>query len=247
MPIDTKRIIANALEEMLRNKSIDKITVSSLIEACGISRQTFYYHFRDLMDVLEWLAQQDAQKLAERSMQAETTHEALHAFLSYAVENHALLRRLLESQRRAQIETILADLVTSYLWEVARHRQLALPEDSAEVEAAIRFSVYGPGRHPADLWRQKGPRSGTPHPVDGDAPDRHLSKHGEKERSLSSRSKKPPSRDLHAAGRFFVSPGKSPCAASAPCSACTGCRTGADTRAARAWPCRRSGGPRCAP
>ena len=76
-------------------------------------------------------------------MQAETTHEALHAFLSYAVENHALLRRLLESQRRAQIETILADLVTSYLWEVARHRQLALPEDSAEVEAAIRFSVYG--------------------------------------------------------------------------------------------------------
>ena len=68
MPIDTKRIIANALEEMLRNKSIDKITVSSLIEACGISRQTFYYHFRDLMDVLEWLAQQDAQKLAERSM-----------------------------------------------------------------------------------------------------------------------------------------------------------------------------------
>ena len=139
MPIDTKRIIANALEEMLRNKSIDKITVSSLIEACGISRQTFYYHFRDLMDVLEWLAQ----KLAERSMQAETTHEALHAFLSYAVENHALLRRLLESQRRAQIETILADLVTSYLWEVARHRQLALPEDSAEVEAAIRFSVYG--------------------------------------------------------------------------------------------------------
>ena len=101
MPIDTKRIIANALEEMLRNKSIDKITVSSLIEACGISRQTFYYHFRDLMDVLEWLAQQDAQKLAERSMQAETTHEALHAFLSYAVENYALLRRLLESQRRA--------------------------------------------------------------------------------------------------------------------------------------------------
>lgn len=143
MPIDTKRIIANALEEMLRNKSIDKITVSSLIEACGVSRQTFYYHFRDLMDVLEWLAQQDAQKLAERSMQAETTHEVLHAFLSYAVENHALLRRLLESQRRAQIETILADLVTSYLWEVARHRQLALPEDSAEVEAAIRFSVYG--------------------------------------------------------------------------------------------------------
>lgn len=60
MPIDTKRIIANALEEMLRNKSIDKITVSSLIEACGVSRQTFYYHFRDLMDVLEWLAQQDA-------------------------------------------------------------------------------------------------------------------------------------------------------------------------------------------
>ena len=246
MPIDTKRIIANALEEMLRNKSIDKITVSSLIEACGISRQTFYYHFRDLMDVLEWLAQQDAQKLAERSMQAETTHEALHAFLSYAVENHALLRRLLESQRCPDRDH-----------PVRPGHRLPVGGGAAQADRPARGLRGGrgghplqrlrPGRHPADLWRQKGPRSGTPHPVDGDAPDRHLSKHGEKERGLSSRSKKPPSRDLHAAGRFFVSPGKSPCAASAPCSACTGCRTGADTRAARAWPCRRSGGPRCAP
>lgn len=143
MPVDMKAMIAGTYLQLVQHGNVDKITVKALIDACHISRQTFYYHFRDLMDVLEWLAQQDAQKLAERSMQAETTHEALHAFLSYAVENHALLRRLLESQRRAQIETILADLVTAYLWEVARHRQIALPEGSAEVEAAIRFSVYG--------------------------------------------------------------------------------------------------------
>lgn len=127
MPVDMKAMIAGTYLQLVQHGNVDKITVKALIDACHISRQTFYYHFRDLMDVLEWLAQQDAQKLAERSMQAETTHEALHAFLSYAVENYALLRRLLESQRRAQIEPILADLVTAYLWEVARHRQIALP------------------------------------------------------------------------------------------------------------------------
>lgn len=143
MPIETKRIIANALEEMLLKKSIDKITVSSLIETCGVSRQTFYYHFRDIMDVLEWVARQSAQMLAEQSMQAETTRKACLAFLPYAVENHILLRRLFESQRREQIETILSNVITSYLWEVARRRQLALPTDAEKVEAAIRFSVYG--------------------------------------------------------------------------------------------------------
>lgn len=45
MPADMKAIIAQAFKELAQQKSIDKITVKSLIESCGISRQTFYYHF----------------------------------------------------------------------------------------------------------------------------------------------------------------------------------------------------------
>ena len=51
MPVNMKIKIANALRTLSKQKSIDKITVKDLVELCGISRQTFYYHFQDILAV----------------------------------------------------------------------------------------------------------------------------------------------------------------------------------------------------
>ena len=72
MPVNMKSIIADAYYQQTKQKSVDKITVKDLVEACHISRQTFYYHFRDLQEVLEWSAQQALQKALERSEAAPT-------------------------------------------------------------------------------------------------------------------------------------------------------------------------------
>ena len=48
MPKSTKNQIMNALAALLRTKRLDDITVTELVERCGISRQAFYYHFSDL-------------------------------------------------------------------------------------------------------------------------------------------------------------------------------------------------------
>lgn len=48
MAADMKRIIAEHFDALVRQRGIDKVTVTAVIEDCGISRQTFYYHFQDL-------------------------------------------------------------------------------------------------------------------------------------------------------------------------------------------------------
>ena len=53
MPIDMKGIIADTLLAMTKQKGIDKVTVKALIEECHISRQTFYYHFQDILEVIQ--------------------------------------------------------------------------------------------------------------------------------------------------------------------------------------------------
>lgn len=51
----TKKAIMQAFEEMLAEKSFDKITVSALVARCEISSGTFYYHYRDIYDLLnDW-------------------------------------------------------------------------------------------------------------------------------------------------------------------------------------------------
>ena len=54
MPNTTKQEIVRKLVQFLREKRLDEITVKDLTEACGISRQAFYYHFSDLYDVVKW-------------------------------------------------------------------------------------------------------------------------------------------------------------------------------------------------
>lgn len=51
----TKRKLAGALKELMNTMPFDKITVSDITEKCYIHRQTFYYHFQDRYELLDWL------------------------------------------------------------------------------------------------------------------------------------------------------------------------------------------------
>ena len=65
---DMKAVIADTFSQMLDKEDIDKITVTKLIAECHISRQTFYYHFKDIMDVLEWTFRRATQELVQKSL-----------------------------------------------------------------------------------------------------------------------------------------------------------------------------------
>ena len=63
MSSSTKESLAAALKQMMAVKPIDKITVKDLVEICGVNRQTFYYHFDDVYDLLEWVFEEDANRV----------------------------------------------------------------------------------------------------------------------------------------------------------------------------------------
>lgn len=144
VPVDRKNVIADTFANMVQRSGLDKITVKALIEECHISRQTFYYHFQDLMDVLEYSIRQATQDLVEQSVQAETMGEALGIFVGFTVEHFPMLQKLLDSQRRAQIETIMLEGVMAYLRAMARHSTAGrLAVSYGEQEVLLRYNAYG--------------------------------------------------------------------------------------------------------
>ena len=62
----TKAAIADTFMELLQEHTIDHITVKDLAEKCGINRQTFYYHFADIYDLMEWTLDNELKKFLER-------------------------------------------------------------------------------------------------------------------------------------------------------------------------------------
>lgn len=94
-----------ALAQLLQTKRLDDITVTELVEKCGISRQAFYYHFSDLYGVVDYAVQQ---LLAEFKMPAtsspERWHDSIEQMLSMLRENRTLVLNVYRAYERSYVE-----------------------------------------------------------------------------------------------------------------------------------------------
>lgn len=148
---DMKSMIADTFSQMLEKEDIDKITVTKLIGECHISRQTFYYHFRDIMDVLDWTFRRSTQALARRSLEAEDRRSleaedrvgALTAYVIFVRQNRIKLEKLLYSRRWVQIEAMLTESVMIYLAELARGQGKDIRVSVDDMEVMLRFYASG--------------------------------------------------------------------------------------------------------
>lgn len=143
MKEDMKSVIADTFSEMLEKEDIDKITVTRLIAQCHISRQTFYYHFKDIMDVLEWTFRRATQELVEQSLNAEDRLKALTAYITFVRQNRTKLKKLTYSRRWVQIEGMLVEAVTVYLAELARNRVPGIELSVDDLEVMLTFYACG--------------------------------------------------------------------------------------------------------
>ena len=51
----TKNALAMALKQLMKTQGFDKISVSEICKECGMNRKSFYYHFRDKYDLVNWI------------------------------------------------------------------------------------------------------------------------------------------------------------------------------------------------
>ena len=51
----TKQILAQSLKELMNERSFLKISVGDICAHCGMSRKSFYYHFQDKYDLMNWI------------------------------------------------------------------------------------------------------------------------------------------------------------------------------------------------
>ena len=86
----TKHQLADALKTLMTQKAMDKITISELTMLCQIRRQSFYYHFEDIYDLLRWMIQNEAINLLQQQEGALLWKEGLLQLFRYLEENKSV-------------------------------------------------------------------------------------------------------------------------------------------------------------
>ena len=67
----TQKTIIEATMHLVEQKSVKKITVRDIVEACGITRNTFYYYFHDIYEVLEYALAAGFERIGDENEQFE--------------------------------------------------------------------------------------------------------------------------------------------------------------------------------
>ena len=106
MSSKTKDTLVEAFLELVDENDFDKITVTDLVEKCGISRQTFYYHFEDIITLMEWILSTEITNILD-SVDIKNTKELLYSIFDYVEKNEKLLESAYSSFGREKLRKLL--------------------------------------------------------------------------------------------------------------------------------------------
>ena len=144
----TKRALEASLKKLLLEKPLNKITINDITEDCGVNRMTFYYHFKDIYDLVDWILTEDATKAMEGCQSFDTWTEAFLDILHQVRDNKALVLNVYRSVGREQVEQYLYKLLDPMLKEFADRecRDITVQDDDKQfVVDFYKYALVGVG------------------------------------------------------------------------------------------------------
>ena len=141
MPVNMKRMIAKELSSLIEEKGLDKLNVQMLATQCGISRQAFYYHFKDIGDVIDWSCQEALTDLSKKAERCSDPAKMLQLYLDMARSHRHLMNRFCESTHYRAFEHLMCQYTSLFL---AHSLKDHWPEHLAEKDLQEQFlDFYG--------------------------------------------------------------------------------------------------------
>lgn len=107
----TKRALEQSLKNLLLKKPLTKITINDIAEDCGINRMTFYYHFKDIYDLVEWVCVEDARKALKENNTYETWQQGFLQIFEAVRENKPFVMNVYRCVHQEQVEKYIKPLV----------------------------------------------------------------------------------------------------------------------------------------
>ena len=142
----TKRALEQSLKNLLLKKPLTKITIGDIAEDCGINRMTFYYHFKDIYDLVEWSCLEDARKALEEKKTYDTWQQGFLQIFEAVRDNKPFVMNVYRCVHREQVEKYLEPLVDNLLMGVIEEESAGITvrqEDKAFIAQVYSYIFIG--------------------------------------------------------------------------------------------------------
>ncbi|WP_371368261.1 hypothetical protein SRRS_19060 [Sporomusa rhizae] len=118
MKHSAKTAIINSFKELLNKRPLDKITIKEICEYCDVNRQTFYYHFTDIMDIFKFIVSEELSAEIAQNRTFETWKGGFLATMNYLKKNSRMILHIYHSSYRSEANTYFTNLSNKLLHNV---------------------------------------------------------------------------------------------------------------------------------
>ena len=143
--VRSRKMINEALADLLTEKPLDKITVTDVVNRADINRGTFYAHYKDIPDVVDHLIQQtfsiirDA-LITQTNAPADLGTTLLSTIQTILEEDLPFYQKILNSNAASIMHEQLVSVVLDFMLE---HKDKFYTGSHEDYQIAIRFCAGG--------------------------------------------------------------------------------------------------------
>lgn len=140
----TKRKMALGLKELMETTSFSKITVSDITEKCELHRQTFYYHFQDKFELLNWLIQNELLSNVSKNLSYDTLLETFHSAFETMYESKKFYQNAIKINMNVIVDYISylsKGIVINVVEEITN--KYSLTNNTKNLETISEFFAFG--------------------------------------------------------------------------------------------------------
>ncbi|MGI6018512.1 MAG: TetR/AcrR family transcriptional regulator C-terminal domain-containing protein [Marvinbryantia sp.] len=134
----TKRALAAALRELMEELPFGKIQVAHICERCDMNRKSFYYHFKDKYDLLNWIFDTEIISFIRNLSDTKGIEQRVEAFqkiCNYFYENRNFYRKALKIEGQNSFSEHLRE----YCLPLLKLRLIDLLGDEKADDFAVNF------------------------------------------------------------------------------------------------------------
>ena len=103
----TKRLLAQSLMDLMTTTPLEKISVNDIVDHAGVGRNTFYYHFEDIPDLIHWVLYQETEVVLEECIAQQDLEKGLRHFFEIAIQLQPYAIRGMQSNYGDEIGRML--------------------------------------------------------------------------------------------------------------------------------------------
>lgn len=138
----TKRALAASLKKLLGEKPLNKITIIDITEDCEVNRQTFYYHFQDIYDLIDWIYTSEATKALDGKKTYDTWQQGFLQIFQYVLENKNFIINTYHSLSREHLESYLHNETYILLIGVVEEKAATMNISDKDKQFIANFYKY---------------------------------------------------------------------------------------------------------